>query len=242
MAPVIDKLLELPAPETIGAMEADTQSSEQMDYTTVKPKTYSRKLAPVDTKVIKKSALSMIVCSILIIFVLYGDGLAILSELPILTNNAVFNYTSSNRTCSVVIGDLKLSMPKLLFLFFNAGGVFNRIPDNNIEYALYGRHVGADPTKPWEDLNFVKACFPYDSRGEIYDRLTFPWHSSLGEAPRATAMKNLLVKIKDKYNREHAQNPIDKVAIYMLWWPWSEDGFYTNKQPASTHWQLMAEE
>jgi uncharacterized protein YyaL (SSP411 family) len=64
----------------------------------------------------------------------------------------------------------------------------------------------------------------------------------LGEAPRATAIKNLLIKIKDKYNREHPQNPIDKVAIYMLWWPWSEDGFYANKQPASTQWQLMAEE
>jgi hypothetical protein len=212
-----------------------------MNYSAFKPKRYNKELTPVDTQVLKMSMLSMIACSILIVFVLYGDGLAILSEFPILTNNSVMKYVETDNDSSVVVGDLKFSLPKLVFLFFNAGGVFNRIPDNNIEYALYGRRVGADPSKPWEDLNFIKDCFPYDCRGEIYDRMEFPWHSVFGQASHTTAMNNLLVKIKDKYNREHPRSPVDKIAIYMLWWPRSDDGFYKLKQPESTHWQLLAE-
>jgi hypothetical protein len=199
-------------------------------------------LTPVGTRVLRMSVPSMIFCSILILFVLYGDGLAILSEFPILTDNSVMKYVETDKDSSVVVGDFKLSLPKLAFIFFNGGGVFNRVPDNNIEYALYGRHLGADPTQPWEDLNFLKNCFPYDCRGEIYTRMEFPWHSVLGPAAHATAMNNLLVKIKNKYNREHPQNPLDKIAIYMLWWPWSEDGFYKLKQPDTTHWQLLGEQ
>jgi hypothetical protein len=199
-------------------------------------------LTPVGTRVLKMSVPSMILYSILIVFVLYGDGLGILSEFPILTENSVIKYVETDKDSSVVVGDLKFSLPKLVFIFFNGGGVFNRIPDNNIEYALYGRHLGVDPTQPWEDLNFVKNCFPYDCRGELYDRMEFPWHSVLGQASQATAMNNLLVKIKNKYNREHPQNPVDKIAIYMLWWPWSEDGFYKLKRPETTQWQLLGEQ
>jgi hypothetical protein len=213
-----------------------------MDYTAVKPKTYNQALRPVDTPVIRTSALSMILGSILIVFVLYGDGLAILSEFPILTNSSVMKYVETDQDSSVVVGDLRFSLPKLVFMFFNGGGVFNRIPDNNIEYALYGRHMGADPTQPWEDLSFIKNCFPYDCRGEIYTRMEFPWHIVLGPTSYTTAMNNLLVKIKAKYNREHPQNPVDKIAMYMLWWPRSEDGFYRLKQPESTHWQLLGQE
>jgi hypothetical protein len=212
------------------------------DYSAVELKTYNQEPAPVGTRVLRMSVPSLILCSILIVFVLYGDGLGILSEFPILTDNSALKYVETDKDSSVVVGDFKFSLPKLVFTFFNGGGVFNRIPDNNIEYALYGRHVGADPTRPWEDLNFLKNCFPYDCRGEIYTRMEFPWHSVFGQTSHTAAMNNLLDKIKNKYNREHLQNPVDKIAIYMLWWPWSEDGFYKLKQPETTHWQLLGAE
>lgn len=213
-----------------------------MNYTAFKPGSSNTEFVPDHTQVPKMSVLSMIACSIFIVFVLYGDGLGILSEFPILTNNAVMKYVETDKDSSVIVGDLKLSLPKLLFTFFNAGGVFNKIPDNNIEYALYGRHVNADPTKPWEDLSFIKNCFPYDCRGEINTRLDFSWQNILGQTSYSTAMNDLLAKIKDKYNREHPQNPVDKIAIYIVWWPRSEYGFYKLKQPETTHFQLLGEE
>jgi len=213
-----------------------------MNYTAFKPSSYKKELAPSHSQVLKKPVLSMIAWSILIVFVLYGDALGILSEFPILTNNAVLKYVETDKDSTVVVGDFRFSLPKLLFTFFNAGGVFNRIPDNNIEYALYGRRVNADPKKPWEDLSFIKNCFPYDCRGEIYTRMDFPWQTVLGQTSYSTVMNNLLVKIKDKYNRDNPRNPVDKIAIYMLWWPRSEDGFYKLKQPDSTHWKLLGEE
>lgn len=241
-----------PARETtlVNSLRASTESSvvkspivnDHMNHTAVELNRYKEAVTPVNTRAPRMSAPSMIVCSILIVFVLYGDGLGILSEFPILTDNSVIKYVETDKDSSVVVGDFKFSLPKLLFIFFNGGGVFNRVPDNNIEYALYGRHLGADPTQSWEDLNFLKNCFPYDCRGEIYTRMEFPWHSVLGPASRTTAIDNLLIKIKNKYNREHPQNPLDKIAIYMLWWPWSEDGFYTLRKPDNTHWQLLGEQ
>jgi hypothetical protein len=213
-----------------------------MDYTPVKFNRYKQTFTPVDTRVLKMSVPSMLAYSLLIVFVLYGDMLGTLSEFPILTNNSILKYVETDTDSSVVIGNLQLSLPKLVFTFFNGGGVFNRIPDNNIEYAVYGTRVGADPTKPWEDLNFLKNCFPYDCRGEIYTRLELPWHNVLGQASFKTAMKNLLIKIKNKYNRENPQTPVNKIAIYMLWWPWSEDGFYKLKQPETSRWQLLGDE
>src|SRR6516225_11069842 len=108
--------------------------NDHMDCTAVKPDIYKEALTPVGTRVLKMSVPSMILYSILIVFVLYGDGLGILSEFPILTENSVIKYVETDKDSSVVVGDLKFSLPKLVFIFFNGGGVFNRIPDNNIEY------------------------------------------------------------------------------------------------------------
>jgi hypothetical protein len=133
-------------------------------------------------------------------------------------------------------------LPTLLFVFFNGGGVFNAVPDNNIEYAIYGRRVGADPKLPWEDLHCVKQCFPYDCRGEVYVRMLMSWHQLLGEGASEKAMSNLLIKIKKRYNSEHPYETVDKVALYMVWWPRSEVDFYKLKSPEKTGFRLLAQE
>jgi hypothetical protein len=179
--------------------------------------------------------------SLLIVFVLYGDGLAILSEFPILCSNSSMKYLESERDSAIKIGGLTLSLPKLVFAFFNGGGVFNRVPDNNIEYAIYGRLAGADPKLPWHDLNYLKRCFPYECRGEIYTRLDLPWHKLMGRGAYTQAMSDLAAKIKNRYNMEHSTSPIDKVAIYVVWWPRSEAGFYKLRKPERTFWQLLVE-
>jgi hypothetical protein len=184
----------------------------------------------------------LIAWSLLIVFVLYGDGLAILSEFPILGCTSAIKFIETDTDCKVLIGAVPFSLPKLLFTFFNGGGVFNRVPDNNIEYAIFGRRVGKDPKQPWEDLGFVKSCFPYDCGGEIYTRMELPWHQIIGKETYTKAMSNMVIKIKNKYNREHLEDPVEKIAIYLVWWPRSEAGFYDLKRADNTSWRLLAEE
>lgn len=186
--------------------------------------------------------LKIAACSLLIVFVLYGDGLAILSEFPVLHPRSPIEFVQTSTYSGIAIGRVKLTLPTLLFVFFNGGGVFNTVPDNNIEFAIYGRRVGADPKLPWEDLNYLKQCFPYDCHGEIYVRMLLSWHELFGAAESKKALGNLAAKIKKRYNREHPYDQIDKVAIYELWWPRSEDDFYKLRTPKSTGWMLLAQD
>jgi len=180
-------------------------------------------------------------CSLLIALVLYGDGLAILSEFPLLQCRSPIEFVQTSNACGIAIGSVKMMLPTLLFTFFNGGGVFNAVPDNNIEFAIYGRRVGADPRLPWEDLHYVKQCFPYDCRGEIYVRFLFSWHELLGGEASKKALEDVASKIKKRYNSEHPYEQIDKVAIYEVWWPRSEDDFYKLRTPENTGWMLLTE-
>jgi hypothetical protein len=184
----------------------------------------------------------VIAFTLLIALVLYGDGLAILSEFPILSQNSPIEYVQTNGSSGIAIGKVRFTLPTLLFVFFNGGGVFNSVPDNNIEYAIYGRRVGADPKLPWEDLHCVKQCLPYDCRGEVYVRMLMSWHQLLGEGASEKAMSDLLIKIKKRYNIDHPYEPVDKVALYLVWWPRSEDDFYKLKSPEKTGFRLLAQE
>jgi hypothetical protein len=184
----------------------------------------------------------IIALSLLIALVLYGDCLGILSEFPILSPNCPIEFVQTGNSSGIAIGKMKFTLPTLLFVFFNGGGVFNSVPDNNIEYAIYGRRVGADPKIPWEDLHYVKQCFPYDCRGEVYVRMLMSWHGIFGQAASEKAMSDLAIKIKKRYNSEHPYQQIDKVAIYLVWWPRSEDDFYGNRSPENTGWRLLAQE
>jgi hypothetical protein len=180
-------------------------------------------------------------CSFIIALVLYGDVLAILSEFPILGYRSPITFIQSDNSLGIAIGKLKLSLPTLLFTFFNGGGVFNSVPDNNIEFAIYGRRVGADPKLPWDDLHYIKQCFPYDCRGEIYVRFLLSWHELLGKESSKKALENLAIKIKKRYNTEHPYGQIDKVAVYEVWWPRSEDDFYKLRTPERTGWILLTQ-
>jgi hypothetical protein len=186
--------------------------------------------------------LKIAACSLLIVLVLYGDGLAILSEFPILHHRSPIEFVHTSNCSGIAIGKVHLTLPRLLFAFFNGGGVFNAVPDNNIEFAIYGRRVGADPKLPWEDLNYVKQCFPYECRGEIYVRFGLSWHELLGAAEYKQALQDLATKIKKRYNREHPYDQIDKVAIYEVWWPRSEDDFYKLRTTKNTGWMLLAQD
>ncbi len=218
-----------------------------MIYSSLKTRTNLEVLEPEpDETAVRSSSFAkgskVIAWSILILFVLYGDALAILSEFPILDNTSAMQFFDRDGYCGVEIGSVDLGLPRLVFTFFNGGGVFNRVPDNNIDYAIYGRRANADPRQPWEDLNFLKSCFPYDCHGEIYSRMELPWHQLIGQETHSKAMSDLAIKIKNKYNREHPRDPVDKLAIYMLWWPRSEAGFYDLRRPETTSWRLLAEE
>jgi len=180
-------------------------------------------------------------CSLLILFILYGDAFAILAVYPSLNYSPSLKFVEGDKDCSIVIGNVRLSMPKLLYYAFSGASVFSKTPPWNIEFAVYGRHVGADP-KQWGDLGFIKNCFPYDCRGEVFTRFDLPWHKLLGTETHDKAVKDLVAKIKNRYNLENPQNPIDTVAVYMVWWPRSDEGFYKLKTPANTHWRCLAEE
>jgi hypothetical protein len=186
--------------------------------------------------------LQIVAISLLIALVLYGDGLAILSEFPVLSQQSPIEFVQTDSSSGIAIGKLKFTLPTLLFVFFNGGGVFNAVPDNNIEYAIYGRRVGADPKLPWDDLHYVKQCFPYDCRGEVYVRMLMSWHELFGKAASEKAMSDLAIKIKKRYNSEHPYEKVDKVAIYLVWWPRSEDDFYKLRSPQNTGWQLLVQE
>jgi len=192
------------------------------------------------------SSIKKILLSLVILFVLCGDSIGLASEYAILKAPPGFTYNETNSVSTLAIQipgmqQIDLSLPKLLFYFFYSGGVFNQVATNNIDYAIYGLPNGAKPGSEWIDLGNLKDCFPYPL-GETYIRLDIEWHKLLGDKVYKQAMDNLLTKIRVKYNRDNPKKQIQKVALYQMWWPRSEQSYTALRYPANTHWQLMAAE
>ncbi len=185
--------------------------------------------------------------NLLICFLIAADSLALLAECAILRPQETLYFHETDETSTISIRQnnesqpLNISIPKLIFYFFYAGGVFNSVAANNIDYAFYALPVGAKKNSQWIDLDNVEQCFPYPL-AETYLRIDLEWHKLLGEKSYKAALNSLARKIREKYNREHPKTPMQKVAIYMRWWPRSEKGFTALRYPSNTHWLLLTSE
>ncbi|MBX9721708.1 MAG: hypothetical protein K2X81_09960 [Candidatus Obscuribacterales bacterium] len=185
--------------------------------------------------------------SILILFVLCGDGFAFAAEVANLYPQPVIRYGETDLTSTLSLGlhgqsaRLNFSLPKTLFYFFYAGGVFNTVANFNLDYAIYALPQGVTKGSDWVNTGYVKSCFPYQL-GETFVRLDMAWHKLFGEKAYKLAIDNLAVKIREKYNRDHPKSQIQKVAIYMMWWPRSEKSYMDMRYPSKTHWLLLSAE
>ncbi len=185
--------------------------------------------------------------SLIIIFVLGGDFLALAAEIAILGPLPLLNYKENDKDSTLAFhlfslpGQLEITVPKVLFCFFYAGGVFNAAATFNLDYAIYALPSGAKAGAAWVDIDCVRQCFPYPL-GETFLRFDLAWHKLLGDESYTAALKNLVVKIREKYNREHPDRTVQKVAIYMRWWPRSEKSYYELRNPSYTHWLLLTSE
>jgi hypothetical protein len=185
--------------------------------------------------------------SLIIIFVIGGDIMALAAERVLLSPQSLLSFSETDSTSTFALQmpglsrTLDFSLPKLLFYFFYAGGVFNAVATFNLDYAFYGLPRGTKEGSPWVEISDVKKFFPYPL-GETYLRLDMEWHKLLGEKTAEAAFDSLAAKIRERYNREHPNQPLSKVAIYMVWWPRSEKGYLDLRNPSNTHWLLVAVE
>jgi hypothetical protein len=114
--------------------------------------------------------------SLIIIFLLGGDLLALAAEAAILGQLPLINYRENENSSMLAFhffnfpGQIEITVPKVLFCFFYAGGVFDAVASFNLDYAFYALPSGARAGSSWVDIDYVKQCYPYPL-GETYLRL-----------------------------------------------------------------------
>jgi hypothetical protein len=137
-------------------------------------------------------------------------------------------------------GAYLVPLPQPLFLLFNGGGVFNARADFNLDMAIKAQLKGTPKHGPWIELKGIEQYFPCSSRAERWERMTMDWQKALGAELRLLpanaedeAYANLADKFMKRWNRDHASQQIEHIAIYLVWWPRSDksyDEFASQKQ------------
>jgi hypothetical protein len=128
---------------------------------------------------------------------------------------------------------LNVSLPEPIFLLFNGGGVFNAAATFNLEMQIRAQLKGTSADGRWITLRGWEDYFPCASRGERWERLTFDWHKTLGaqlgilpnDAERS-AYEALSEKFKKRWNTDHPDTPVERIAIYMDAWPRGDESYY----------------
>jgi hypothetical protein len=125
--------------------------------------------------------------------------------------------------------------------FFWVFGVFSYYETFNRDVLIEGR------TTELRDGRLYYKSVPIDhspffpfKRGEQHTRL---WAErsigSLPTMPHADAQRFMAQRIRERYNRDHPAQPIDKIRIVHLTWPRSRQGYYVEKKPDAiqrTYW------
>lgn len=104
--------------------------------------------------------------------------------------------------------------------------VFPTYGKRNWEVMLLGKK--AKVREEWTNLD-AEDYFPF-RRGEASQRMIGgKFADTRGKEGQIEAWKFLSRKIRERYNREHPDAPIEKIVIRQLVWPRSKKGFYALK-------------
>jgi hypothetical protein len=136
---------------------------------------------------------------------------------------------------------LKLPAPKVALDLFDVFSVFAYYETINRDFLIEGLKVESnDPENAadWIDLGIVDKYFPH-SLGEQQMRLFLSKHFSQGNEFHLNSYRGLTEKIRLRYNREHPENQISKVAISYIYWPRSFKGYRALKLPDTEQKQLL---
>lgn len=136
----------------------------------------------------------------------------------------------------------ELPIPELVYVFFNAGPVFDAYGELNYDYGLWGLPEGQPEGSDWQELNFTNDVCEHSCPGQLASRFETSWNDLLGQEEHDKAMALLARKIRALWNRKHPDGPMSKVAIYEATWPRSDDGYYINRNPNTENWRLMYRE
>ena len=130
----------------------------------------------------------------------------------------------------------KLPLSPIFYDVFIVHGIFSYYINHNQEVVLWGQSK-PDPQKggqpQWIILR-TEDYFPF-KHGEQLSRI---WlnrqYRILGPNGQGASWKALVKKIRGKYNREHPDFPIEKVAIQGAVWPRNTKGYYASKSNQNT--------
>lgn len=163
--------------------------------------------------------LRKVALSFLIVLVIYSNSAVILARSPLA---------------------FKLPIPQITADLFDVFSVFAYYETINRDFVIQGLKAGASPEdeKAWINLEVVDRYFPH-SLGEQQMRLFLSKHYAQGSEFHQAAYKALAAKIRERYNREHPEAQVEKVAIGYVFWPRSQKGYRALKLPDTVQQQLL---
>jgi hypothetical protein len=178
--------------------------------------------------------------AIFIFLVIYANLWSIALRSP-------FDSETITVASNIVLQKIKLPLlPALTFPnlkpiadLFDMYSVFAYYETINRETVIQGLPRGASPDgDEWIDLNIVDEYCPH-YQGEQHMRIYLSKHYMQGSEFHKNAYKAFAAKIRNKYNREHPDKPIQKIAVGFLTWPRSTEGYWKLKQPETELFQLL---
>jgi hypothetical protein len=124
-------------------------------------------------------------------------------------------------------------MPEVLFLLFNGGGVFDAKATFNLDPEIQAQLKGTPIDGQWIELKGIERYFPGCSRAQLWERLTMEWQKTLGAQLRLLpadaerqSYRSLSQKFIRRWNNDHPQQQIGRIAIYLIWWPRSDRSYF----------------
>jgi len=136
------------------------------------------------------------------------------------------NTSSILETAGIPIDPPRTWYVKHLFRMFR---VFSRTTERVYGYearARLARALGDDGPEVWIELD-PYAFFP-QAGGEPNRRLSlsnFPQRTAVERARRQTTYREMVQRMKALHTRWHPEQPIDRIQLFYLTWPKSEDGY-----------------
>lgn len=152
------------------------------------------------------------------------------ANVAILVNNVSAHYR----------GRYLFFVPPAMFDLFITFPVFSSVERTNRELIIEGRREGL-AEEMWVVLP-TDRYFPF-RLGETLARINLSkFYDYFGEAGSEEAYLFLISKIRERYNQDHSNEPVDFLRFSIDEWPRSTEGFYSEKTTEKTQRHIFITE
>ncbi len=165
----------------------------------------------------------------LFLLLIYSNLWVLLARSPLMSESRDLNPWVSEVKVSFL--PFSFFQSKALVDLFDTFSVFAYYETINRDFFVLGY---SEETGEWSDLAVIEEYFPH-YLGEQQMRLFLAKHfSNLSKEEYQEALKSFVGKIRAKYNREHPEEKVNKVALSYSVWPRSAKAYRALKLPETT--------